>query len=137
MAAQPDGWLPSRVTLPRDGDLVDLGEQGEGVLEPLPEGWLLRLRPTSRPGPSRSPAGQAPVGPRIALSFLGDERPTATVDGRPVRLSSRHAEMLALLALHPDGLTADRLATAMYGEDGNPSRCARRCTGCARCSGRP
>jgi hypothetical protein len=41
-------------------------------------------------------------------------------DGRPVRLSLRHAEMLALLALHPDGLTADRLACALYGDAGNP-----------------
>lgn len=43
LAAQPRGWLPARITLPGTGDRVPLGEAGEGVLERLPGGWLLRL----------------------------------------------------------------------------------------------
>jgi hypothetical protein len=78
------------------------------VLEPLAEGWLLRRAPRATPHPT------------LALPFLGAERPVARLDGRPVRLSLRHAEMLTLLALHPDGLTADRLACGLYGDAGNP-----------------
>jgi GAF domain-containing protein len=108
LTARPDGWLPERVPIPQDGGRVDLGDRGEGLLEPLAEGWLLRLAPrtTSRP--------------TLALPFLGAERPVARLDGRPVRISLRHAEMLVLLALHPDGLTADQLARALYGDAGNP-----------------
>lgn len=109
LSAQPAGWLPARITLPPSGDRVDLGQHGEGVLEPLAEGWLLRLgTPRSTPRPT------------LTLPFLGAERPTARLDGRPVRIGLRHAELLALLALHPDGLTADRLARTLYGDAGNP-----------------
>lgn len=43
LAAQPRGWLPARVALPATGDRVPLGEAGEGALERIPGGWLLRL----------------------------------------------------------------------------------------------
>lgn len=108
-ATTPEGWLPERVPLPDSGDRVDLGEHGEGLLEPLAEGWLLRLAPRT-----------APVRATLALPFLGAERPVARIDGRPVRLTLRHAEMLTLLAMNPAGMTADRLAQALYGEAGNP-----------------
>ncbi|GJF02788.1 hypothetical protein PSD17_17500 [Pseudonocardia sp. D17] len=48
LAAQPLGWLPDRIDLPEpSGAALCLGLLGEAVLEPLTEGWLLRLR---RPG---------------------------------------------------------------------------------------
>lgn len=108
-ATTPEGWLPERIPLPGSGGRVDLGDRGEGVLEPLAEGWLLRLTP-------RTTASRA----TLALPFLGAVRPVARIDGRPVRLTLRHAEMLTLLAKHPEGLTADRLAQGLYGEAGNP-----------------
>ena len=107
LAAQPQGWLPARIELPAGGDRVDLGASGEGVLEPLAEGWLLRLR--------RHGARARPV---LSLPFLGAERPVACLNGRPVRLSLRHAELLTLLALRPEGFTADGLATALHGDAG-------------------
>lgn len=134
IAANPGGWLPTRITLPGEGDRVDLGEHGEGVLEPLPgksDGWLMRVSTPHRT-PGRTPAPRSPRtaaappeqagsdGPTVSLALLGAERPRAAIGGRPVRLSLRHAELLTLLALHPDGLTADRLAIELYGEDGNP-----------------
>ncbi|MFC4946781.1 GAF domain-containing protein [Pseudonocardia sp. GCM10023141] len=107
LAAQPMGWLPSHVTLPTAGDRVTLGEIGEGLLEPLAEGWLLRLRhSTARPRAV------------LALPFLGTARPLACLDGRPLRLTLRHAELLTMLALHPEGLTADEMATALHGDTG-------------------
>jgi hypothetical protein len=54
----------------------------------------------------------------LTLVFLGATRPTALLDGRPVRLSPRHAELLAVLALHPDGRTAEELAAALHGDAG-------------------
>lgn len=107
LAAQPLGWLPARVELPSVGDRVALGEAGEGVLEQLAEGWLMRLHRT----------GSAPR-PVLSLPFLGATRALACLDGGHVRLTLRHAEVLTLLALHPDGLTADELATALHGDAG-------------------
>jgi len=109
LASQPLGWLPERLTLPSAGDRIDLGAHGEALLEPLPEGFLLRIPRT----PHRSNA-------TLALRFLGAERPTARLAGREVRLTLRHAELLTLLALHPAGLTAEQLATELYGPAGNP-----------------
>jgi GAF domain len=106
LAAQPLGWLPSRVQIPTAGDRVPL-DDGEGTLEPLAEGWLLRLH--------RRGARTRPV---LSLPFLGAERAVACLNGRPVRLSLRHAELLTLLALHPEGFTADGLATALHGDAG-------------------
>ncbi|SHK70337.1 GAF domain-containing protein [Pseudonocardia thermophila] len=106
LAAQPAGWLPARVHLPHSGDRVRF-EGGEAVLEPLAEGWL--ARPVDR---------GARTLPVLTVSFLGAHRPVVHVDGRPVQLSRRHAELLALLVLHPEGLTADALATMLHGDHG-------------------
>jgi hypothetical protein len=103
LAAQPSGWLPSRVDLPTAGDRVRLAQGDEGLLEPLAEGWLLRL-PRARPRRV------------LTLAFLGAAR--ASLDGRPVRLSRRHAELLTVLALRPEGSTADELAAALHGDAG-------------------
>lgn len=109
LAAQPAGWLPDRLALPVSGDRIDLGHHGEAVLEQLPEGYLLRIPRTAHRSTST-----------LALRFLGADRPTARLDGREVRLTLRHAEVLTVLALHPAGLTAEQLATELYGPTGNP-----------------
>jgi hypothetical protein len=109
LASQPLGWLPDRLVLPREGDRVDLGAHGEGLLEPLPDAFLLRIPPRTRQSK-----------PALALRFLGAQRPTARLAGREIRLTLRSAELLTLLALHPGGLTAEQLATELYGPSGNP-----------------
>lgn len=38
-------------------------------------------------------------------------------------LRKRHAELLALLVLHPKGLTGEELAAKLYGDEGNFERC--------------
>jgi len=107
LAVQPQGWLPSHVALPTAGTRVPLADNEEGLLEPLAEGWLLRLhRRGLRPRPV------------LSMPFLGADRPIACLNGRPVRLSLRHAEILTLLALSPEGFTADGLATTLYGDAG-------------------
>ncbi|MEV0677999.1 GAF domain-containing protein [Actinosynnema sp. NPDC050436] len=97
--------LPARVDV--SGDPVRLADGREAVVEPLDGAYLLRVpRPTRRR-------------PVLSLRFLGEA--TGSLDGRALALSLRHAELLAALALHPLGLTAEQLALRLYGERGNPT----------------
>ena len=50
----------------------------------------------------------------LELSFLGDE--LVQVDGTRVHLGVRHCELLAVLALHPKGLSAEELGEMIYGD---------------------
>jgi hypothetical protein len=81
----------------------------EAELSPLTTGYLLRVRGTV-----------APRRARLRLAFLGRDQPVATLDGRELVLGMRHAEILTVLALHERGVSAERLASALYGEAGNP-----------------
>lgn len=97
-----------RIRLPETGDRVILPGGQAALLEPLGDSFLLRL------------PGRAHGGPVLTLSFLGAERPSAHLDGVRLSLSLRHAEILALLALNPQGMTADQLSFHLYGDAGNP-----------------
>ena len=95
----------------RVSDRVRLDDGREMAVEPLAEGYLLRATtPTAAPARRRA----------LSLRFLGDH-PSVLLDGTPVPVTLRPAELLAALALHPDGLTAERLAMLLYGDDGNPT----------------
>ncbi|RKT52987.1 helix-turn-helix domain-containing protein [Saccharothrix australiensis] len=89
------------------GERVLLSDGREAVVEPLDEGYLLRV---PRRGSRR---------PVLSLCFLGE--PRGCLAGRALVLSLRHAELLTALALHPRGLTAEQLALRLYGERGNPA----------------
>lgn len=124
LASRPRNWLPvPRLHLPPgpDGDTLTgtltLPDGRSAILEPLAGGYLLRTRPSA--APSLSPATLPAARPTLELRFLGPA-PTATLNGRPLRLSQRHADMLTLLTMHPDGVSAEQLATGVYGERGNP-----------------
>lgn len=54
--------------------------------------------------------------PRLSLTLLG-RRPRACIGGCEER-GLRSLELLAVLAMHPEGLTAEQLALALYGERG-------------------
>lgn len=112
IAGEPYGTWPERIALPRPGsDRVLLDDGREMVVEPLAEGYLLRTPRTAR------------VTRRSALSlrFMGEAGPRVVLNGKPVPVTLRPAEILTALALHPDGLTAERLAQLLYGDDGNPT----------------
>jgi GAF domain len=53
--------------------------------------------------------------PRVTL--LGADRPILRTDGGQRRLSGRHAEIMALLLRHPEGLSADHLAILLDEND--------------------
>jgi hypothetical protein len=50
---------------------------------------------------------------------MGDGVPSALVNGRPIPLTLRLAEILTMLAVHPEGLTGEQLAHLVYGDTGN------------------
>jgi hypothetical protein len=112
IAGEPYGMWPQRVTLTVGEDRVRLDDGREMVVEQLAEGYLLRAsqRSSTRPRPRA-----------VSLRFMTDGAPTALLDGTPVPLTLRPAELLAVLALHPDGLAAERLALLLYGDEGNPT----------------
>ena len=107
LAAQPADRWPERVDVA--AERVELADGNQALVEPLPGGYLLRV-----PRPSRRR-------PALCLRLLTGSHPSASLDGRPLALTTRHAELLALLALHPAGLTAEQLALHIYGEEGNPT----------------
>lgn len=111
IAAADPGWLGRRLPAPEPGGTIVLPDGRAAVAEPLGEAFLLRT------GGVRAPADDRPL---LGLSFLGADRPHARLDGAVLPLSLRHAEILALLALHPQGLNGDRLALLLYGDDGSP-----------------
>jgi transcriptional regulator of acetoin/glycerol metabolism len=79
----------------------------------------------------------------LQLSVLGSAAPRLMVDGRTVTLGLRHAELLLLLAEHPEGVTAEQLAIELDERELDPvtvraemSR-LRRVIGADRLSSRP
>lgn len=53
----------------------------------------------------------------VALKLELCGPPRVTLDGSPIKLSPRRLELLALLALHPHGLTLDELHGHLYGDE--------------------
>ena len=112
IASEPYGIWHERVAVPEGGGRVTLADGREMEVEPLAEGYLLHAPRRATSTPHRS---------ALSLRFTGDAAPRATLDGRSVPLTLRPAELLTALGLHPDGLTAEQLAAALYGDDGNPT----------------
>lgn len=110
LAVQPLAWLPNRLEIAAGADRVELGDGREAVVEQLEEGYLLRI-----------PGGVRRARASLRLNLLGGHRPTAVVRGREIALTLRRAEVLALLLLHPAGLTAEQLMLQLYGDEGNPT----------------
>lgn len=54
----------------------------------------------------------------IELAFLGPNEPTLTVNGNRTAVTVRRAEILYLLAVNPNGLSAEEIAMRIYGDDG-------------------
>jgi hypothetical protein len=80
-----------------------------------------------RPARRRSPAASDRQGPgategslyRNSLQLLGRDQALLSLGGRTVSLSARHSEILALLSMNPDGLTAEELSSLLYPGDGS------------------
>lgn len=110
LAVQPLAWLPDRLDISGGAERIELGDGREAVVEQLDEGYLLRI-----PGAARRHRRS------LRLKLLGSGQPIAIVGGREIALTLRRAEVLALLLLHPSGLTAEQLMLQLYGDEGNPT----------------
>jgi hypothetical protein len=70
--------------------------------------------------PATATAAGAPDA-AVTLRVLGRDRAEVTLpDGRAVTLSRRHSELMVLLALRTDGMTAEEVAIALHGDFGKP-----------------
>ena len=76
---------------------------------------LARLIETAMPLSAANPMLEDLGGPTgLQLRLLGNAE--ATLDGSRLLLNRRQTEILAILALHPDGLSLDRLHALVYGD---------------------
>ncbi|GAU67041.1 hypothetical protein SSP35_04_01220 [Streptomyces sp. NBRC 110611] len=120
LAVDPHGWVagvtglapPDRVALPKapGAGPLWLPRYGMCALEPLPGGWLIRVgHPEGEAGPSR-----------VVLDVSGRDGWTVTVSGPAGswshELTPRHAELLFVLASHPQGRSAAELAQDLFGD---------------------
>jgi GAF domain len=109
IAARGMGELPSRLLLPLEGDdtTTALPDGRGGEVERLEGGgailWL-RRRSRTHAKPTR-------------LQLLGQDASVQLGTGRR-ECGLRSLELLAVLAMHPEGMTTEQLALALYGERG-------------------
>ncbi|MFJ5801968.1 GAF domain-containing protein [Streptomyces decoyicus] len=121
LAVDPSGWVAGvtgltpqdRVALPKSPEAgpLWLPRYGMCTLEPLPGGWLVRVgRQEQGAGPSR-----------VVLDVSGRDGSTVTVSGPAGswshELTPRHAELLFVLAAHPQGRSAAELARDLFGDE--------------------
>jgi len=78
---------------------------------------MARLIESALPVPVATPptALPAPDQPGLTMTLLG--RAEAWLDGRRLLLNRRQTEILALLALHPEGLSLEHLHALLYGDE--------------------
>jgi GAF domain-containing protein len=107
LAPDPGRWAGRRMPVPEAGRRVTLPDGRVTVAEALGGAVLLRAADAGRPS--------------LGLRLLGEQQPCAYLDGRRIPLSLRHAELLALMALHPRGLTCEQSSFHLYGDAGNPA----------------
>ncbi|QEU89080.1 GAF domain-containing protein [Streptomyces viridosporus] len=118
---QPWTCAAAPVHDPRTGRLLGAVDitGGDGLAHPHSLGFVQAVARAAESqlallAPGRPAAG----GP--GLTALGRDRAVLTADGRRIRLSRRHSEILVLLARYPDGLTGDELLCALYEDESVP-----------------
>jgi hypothetical protein len=110
LAASPRGWLGSRVRLP-EGGAMTLANGIRARAEPIgecAEGLLVHTLRGSR----------RVRRPELTVEALGGRQVAVVIAGERIELSPRHSEIVALLAVHPEGLTGRELARGLYGPGG-------------------
>jgi hypothetical protein len=114
LIAHPAGWVSGAVTLPQEGGVITLPNGRQALAEPFDDGGHLLWGVSGR-------SVSAPRRTALRLELLGRQGLSVRIgSGRTIRLGVRQGEILALLALNPDGLTGEQLTLELYGERGNP-----------------
>jgi hypothetical protein len=121
LAVDPEGWVAAVDSLPPHNRILLPHNAGAGRtwipalghcdLEPLSGGWL--VRPVGEVEPDQ-------VASRLTLDLRNHSAPTLAMVGPSGTwrrdISPRHAEILLVLAIHPDGRSAPELAADLYGD---------------------
>jgi hypothetical protein len=104
-----------RLDLPERTEEVEFSDGTGAAVHPLGEGRLV----VAAGRRARVRARSRTHGPRIEL--LGSPRGRLMTAGGELthRLTARHSEIVALLALHPEGMDARALSAALYGSAGH------------------
>ena len=106
----PGGWMGGQSTVPVDTGSAVLANGVELRVEPLGrrEGYVAWPAAGTRRLAAR---------PELRLELLGRPHVRASLAGRDLELRARHGKILALLALHPEGLGSDELGLQLYGHE--------------------
>ncbi|UUY46556.1 GAF domain-containing protein [Streptomyces yangpuensis] len=102
---------------PRTGGLLGAVDitGGDGLAHPHS---LAFVRAVARAAEDRlALLDEGPPAARDALTALGRDEALLVTGGRRVRLGRRHSEIMALLAAHPEGLSGEELAIALYEDE--------------------
>ena len=112
---RPEGWLQGqRLELPAGGGELVLDSGKRAFAEPLGHDEAFIVRALAAKGAARRRQ-------LLKLGLLGRDRADAELGGRPIHLSRRHSEVLALLSMRPGGMTSEELAADLYGDPGTSS----------------
>ncbi|MEU7041565.1 GAF domain-containing protein [Streptomyces varsoviensis] len=125
MVVDRDGWTAAvvgmasagRVALPKSvqAGRVWLPSLGMCSLQPLPDGWLVRVEDREAQADERARTTN-----QVVVDLRRPRPWTITVSGEAGRwtqdLTPRHAELLYALARHRDGRTAAELAVDLFGD---------------------
>ena len=112
---RPEGWLQGqRLELPAGGGELVLDSGKRAFAEPLGHDEAFIVRALAAKGAARRRQ-------LLKLGLLGRDRADAELGGRPIHLSRRHSEVLALLSMRPGGMTGEELTADLYGDRRTPS----------------
>jgi GAF domain len=115
LADRPDGWLQGqRLEVPAGGGELVLHSGTPAFAEPVGHEEAFIVRAVATEGAVRRR-------PLLKLTLLGRDRADAELGGRPIQLSRRHSEVLALRSMRPGGMTSEELAADLYGDPGTSS----------------
>ena len=107
---RPDSDTVATLPQPADDGLWDLPDGRRAEPESIDDYTLLRIA-----GDKSRRDG------RLSMRFLGTETPRIELGGKATPMTLRRAEILALLAASPAGMSADLLTVQLYGDEGNPT----------------
>jgi transcriptional regulator of acetoin/glycerol metabolism len=108
LEATTPAWVGQRLQVPEGGGPVSWMNRAL-VAEPVDQGTAYLLHPTSQRAAQHT-----------YIEALGRHRARVQLGSRLVSLSPRHSELLVTLHVRPEGLSAEQLTLAVWGERAKP-----------------